>query len=297
MKREAVNHTKMKRLCRRLDIPTYQGVGLLESIWHLTARETPRGDIGRLSNEDIALGIDWRGDEDALIQGLVLSGWVDELPEHRLVVHDWWEHADSYVHAAMAKRLLLFADGRPPRIPHDAFDARTRGRIREQYREKHGLVPGESFNPTITPGEVQETPGELPTIPVPVPVPVPETSSRNQKPAAAPSAPIPFPQRGDDFFEKIYSRHPKKKDRGLAQTNLSQSAAESDFDSAEFNRVHELWCFEWAKEKPGFAPTLAQWILDQGWRYPPAESLAIAGPGPPHMSARDKALRDELMRD
>jgi hypothetical protein len=40
MKREAVYHSKMRRLCRRLDIPQWQGVGLLESIWHLTARET-----------------------------------------------------------------------------------------------------------------------------------------------------------------------------------------------------------------------------------------------------------------
>ena len=57
MKREAIGHTKMKRLCRRLDIPQWQGVGLLESIWHLTAGEAPRGDIGKLSDEDVALAI------------------------------------------------------------------------------------------------------------------------------------------------------------------------------------------------------------------------------------------------
>ena len=76
MKREAVGHTKMKRLCRRLDIPQWQGVGLLESIWHLTAREAPRGDIGKLSDEDIALAIDYRGDESKLIEALIASGWL-----------------------------------------------------------------------------------------------------------------------------------------------------------------------------------------------------------------------------
>jgi hypothetical protein len=63
MKRQAMSHTKMKRLCRRLDSPLWQCVGILESIWHLTARETPRGNIGKLSDEDIAVAIDYRGDE------------------------------------------------------------------------------------------------------------------------------------------------------------------------------------------------------------------------------------------
>ena len=39
MKREALTHTKMHRLCRRLGLPLWQAVGLLESLFHLTARE------------------------------------------------------------------------------------------------------------------------------------------------------------------------------------------------------------------------------------------------------------------
>ncbi len=39
MKREAITHTKVKRLCRRLDFAQWQGVGPLESLWHLTARD------------------------------------------------------------------------------------------------------------------------------------------------------------------------------------------------------------------------------------------------------------------
>ncbi len=103
MKREAVAHTKMKRLCRRLDIPLWQGVGLLESIWHLTARETPRGDIGKLRDEDVALGIDFRGNEAKLIEALVASGWLDRDPVERLAVHDWYEHADDAVDMRVAR--------------------------------------------------------------------------------------------------------------------------------------------------------------------------------------------------
>ena len=108
MKREAVSHTKMKRLCRRLDIPTWQAVGLLESIWLLTAREAPRGDIGKLSDEDIAIGIDYRGNEQPMIEALVHCGWLDRSDAFRLVVHDWADHADDSVHMKVARTKQYF---------------------------------------------------------------------------------------------------------------------------------------------------------------------------------------------
>lgn len=72
-------------------------------------------------------------------------------------------------------------------------------------------------------------------------------------------------ESGEEWFEEIYTRHPKKKDRGIASQYISQLSV----DRVEFDRVHLLWCEEWAKEKSTFAPSLAQWILDQGWKYPP----------------------------
>lgn len=108
MKREAIGHTKMKRLCRKLDIPLWQGVGLLESIWHLTAREAPRGDIGKLSNEDIAIAIDYRGDEGPMMEALIYCGWLDVSGEYRIVVHDWNEHADDSVHMKLARTNQFF---------------------------------------------------------------------------------------------------------------------------------------------------------------------------------------------
>ncbi len=116
MKREAIAHTKMKRLCRRLNLPLWQAVGLMESIWHLTAREAPQGNLGKLSNEDIAIGIDYREDEDILVAALIASGWFDESGEHRLLVHDWPAHADDAVHMRLARARLTFASGIIPKI-------------------------------------------------------------------------------------------------------------------------------------------------------------------------------------
>ena len=116
MKREALSHTKMKRLCRRMDIPRYQAVGILEELWKLTEREAWRGDIGKLSNEDIALGIDFRGDEHSLVAALEYSGWLDKSDEHRFLIHDWWDHCEDMIHMRIARAHEYFADGRVPKL-------------------------------------------------------------------------------------------------------------------------------------------------------------------------------------
>ncbi len=133
MKREAVGHTKMKRLCRNLGIELWQAIGLLDSIWMLTAREAPRGDLGKLSNEDIALAIEYRGDETKMIEALVSSGWLDRDPIERLVIHDWHEHAEDTVHRRVARARLTFAGGFVPNL------TRLAGKEREQAEKFYGI--------------------------------------------------------------------------------------------------------------------------------------------------------------
>jgi hypothetical protein len=103
----------MKRLCSVLHKPNYVGVGILEAMWHVVARYTPDGAIGKLANSEIARAIDWRGDPDNLIDALVASGWLDRCPCHRLHVHDWKDHADQTVQRVLANRKQSF-------IEHDA---------------------------------------------------------------------------------------------------------------------------------------------------------------------------------
>lgn len=115
MKRTAIQHTKVKRLERALEIPHYAAVGILESLWHLAARETPAGNIGKLSNEDISDDLDWRSDATDLIEGLITSGWVDEHDQHRLIIHHWSEHCEDSVDMRIARAKMLYADGTPAR--------------------------------------------------------------------------------------------------------------------------------------------------------------------------------------
>lgn len=115
MKRGTPELTKTKRLARRLKLPPYAVVGVLEYLWHWTARNARRGDIGRYDNIDIAEGIGWDGDAEVLVDALVAEGWVDASAEHRLVVHDWHDHADDATRKALEKAGETFVTGDPPR--------------------------------------------------------------------------------------------------------------------------------------------------------------------------------------
>jgi len=144
MKREAVGNTKMKALCRRLEIPQWQGGGPLESIWYLTGREAPAGEIGTVSNEDIALAIDYRGDETELLDALVALGWLDSDPVERLVVHDWADHADDV---------------------SDATNQLTGERIRQKRRKYTLLAPGDGEEKSFS--VVEESTSERRSAPIP----------------------------------------------------------------------------------------------------------------------------------
>lgn len=109
-KRGTFTITKFKRLYMALKVPEYAAAGLLEMLWHLTAKEAPAGNIGKLDDEDIALGVGWDGEPQALIDALVSAKWLRRHAVHRLVVHDWSEHADDATKKLIARKGLVFAD-------------------------------------------------------------------------------------------------------------------------------------------------------------------------------------------
>lgn len=109
MKISAQQSIKFSRLKRRLQLPHWQVVGLLESVWLLTQANAPRGDLGRLTNEDIACSLEWAGDADQLVDVLVECGWLDRCPVHRLVVHDWSAHCPTWVKGSLARWSEQFA--------------------------------------------------------------------------------------------------------------------------------------------------------------------------------------------
>ena len=103
MKHSVPESMKFKRLKRRLSLPTFQVVGLLELLWIVTQKNSPKGDIGKFDDEAIAVELDWAGCPTRLIEDLVETGWLDRDPTHRLLVHGWSEHAPRYIHGIVAR--------------------------------------------------------------------------------------------------------------------------------------------------------------------------------------------------
>jgi len=108
MKREGINHPKTRALARGLGIPQYAAVGLLECLWAFTSTAAPCGDVGKWSNDEIAEGMFWDGKPDKLVDALVAARLLDRCGVHRLVVHDWHEHADKATRNKVNGRRLTF---------------------------------------------------------------------------------------------------------------------------------------------------------------------------------------------
>lgn len=109
MLRQAHGSPKLAHLKALLGVPRFQAVGLLECLWHFTATQAPRGDVGKWSDGQIAAALEWPGDPAALVVALVESRWLDRCARHRLVVHDWQDHADQTVKRSPQVRELGFA--------------------------------------------------------------------------------------------------------------------------------------------------------------------------------------------
>lgn len=121
---------KFHTLQATLGLTKYQTLGLLETMWHMTAKTSPRGDLGKHTNKAIASWIGWEGDCDQLIAALVETGWLDTHSEHRLIVHDWHQHADKSLKTSLKNRGELFVtpekqDAKLTPIPKQMFGTPT----------------------------------------------------------------------------------------------------------------------------------------------------------------------------
>lgn len=115
MKRGTPEHFKTMRLADELGCSRPEAMGLLEGLWHFTARSAPQGDIGRCTNREIARGCYSERDGDELVRAFIAAGWLDTHEQHRLVVHDWHDHAEEAVKKLLERRRLPFLSLSAPR--------------------------------------------------------------------------------------------------------------------------------------------------------------------------------------
>lgn len=116
MKANTPELMKFKKLQRKLGESRRGTIGLLEGLWIEVARNSPAGDVGRFTNEEIAIMVDWDGDPDLLVDSLVECRWLDRCSENRLVVHDWKDHCPTYVKGGLAKQRKDIAIATTPEV-------------------------------------------------------------------------------------------------------------------------------------------------------------------------------------
>lgn len=95
-----------------------QAIGTMEMLWHWTADFAPAGDIGKWDDSAIANAVEWKGESEKLVLALVESGFLDWDQNHRLVIHDWSEHAHVWLKGKMAREGLEFV--MPVPLPSDS---------------------------------------------------------------------------------------------------------------------------------------------------------------------------------
>lgn len=123
MKASALDHRKRKKLSRLLAWNRRETIGLLETLFLITAIQTPQGDIGKLSDNELSDELDLGKDYDRVIAALVESEWLDVSKAHRYLVHDWHEHCPNYVKGNLSRHGRRFytedqdLPGSPPSDP------------------------------------------------------------------------------------------------------------------------------------------------------------------------------------
>lgn len=110
MKREALFHPKMLDLAARLQITQAQAIGHVTLLVNWTADFAIQGDVGKWPNGAISRGCGWDASPDTFVDALRDSGWLDEHPEHRLILHDWPDHAERWVKSKLSSLGLRFLD-------------------------------------------------------------------------------------------------------------------------------------------------------------------------------------------
>lgn len=80
-------------------------------------------------------------------------------------------------------------------------------------------------------------------------------------------------------IERMYARHPKKKDLVLVPDSLEKAVSVNPLE--EIEAVHSAWCTtpEWKESNGRFVPSLAKWLSDRGYLQWP-EGMAPETPKP-----------------
>lgn len=256
--RAVVDHPKFADLVVRLGIPRFMALGCLESLWHFASRFTPQGNIGKYTDAQIEAWIGWNGAPGLLVSGLVNSGWLDRNDDHRLLVHDWHEHADKATKQSLRNKKLSFIG--------------TVGTHKQTWEPQTSETSNECAPTAIS---------CAPPVPVPVPEPVP-----GAVPLGAQDAPPPYSDNeeanipddlpaaplGNFILERLGIPH----SYGLS-VKFADAAGFIARDEQCRRGEGARRLLHRARESPPDDGKWQFWLLDQRWKQRESQGVSIEG--------------------
>jgi hypothetical protein len=278
LKRGTPDHPKTVHVQQLLGCLRHEVVGYLELLFHWTAKYSPRGDLGKWSDQAIADGVGWRGEPSALVAALVEAGWLDRDPQHRLLVHDWHEHADEAVKISLKRKGLELdaAFYRPGVTPRPAAGAPA-----EPCRDAVATVSRQRSDSVAT--------ASRPPLPEPLPEPEPEpdrslsscSPARETEPAGAP-AEVEAAAAADDeristspygpYLSALERLYPESRAFAVESAREALASVRTDLpDPVEFAVALWIWSMseDWREKGGRFVPPVERWIHERRWRTVP----------------------------
>jgi hypothetical protein len=293
-KRGTLEHVKTRRLARLLrmanpacgDFAMPLALGLLEALWHYTAREAPRGDIGRKTDVDIAEGVWYEGDASVLIGMLRESGWLVDDQQHRLLVAGWSEHADDAVRKMLARNGQEFADGGQTR--RDARRQPSPGTSEPAMAAANHVAPCRDISEH---GAKSPDVSRLPEPePEPKPEPINQTTSTHAQPAAPGALGIGGFAAWWSKFEAAYPprsgalEKPKAREKlQKAWSRCTDAVARDALFAAILDGAQRLRAWADAERKTGssIVPQMTTWVNGRRWEETLTVSPTAAGGSAP----------------
>ena len=254
-------HIKTKKLRRRLG---FEGVFALQMLWAYAAQHEHDG-CKIYTAEDIALAVDWDGDD--LAQVLAEVGYLDEI-DGGYAIHEWETHngyAASASRRTEAARLAANKRWESKRRCDgnaDASDAQCDGNADAMPSDANGNAPTPSPSPS----------------PEPDPAPHAQDAGARVNPSPADSKPRhePGPAITDYSFEfeELWDQYPRKEAKGAAWIAFKAAKAAHAYPGNPI--ALPLICQwraspQWTDDGGRFVPKLSNWIRDRRWDDGPPE--------------------------
>lgn len=240
MKRGTPRHKKMYDLAARLKIELPHAVGIMEMLWQHAAQYTRQGDIGTLDDQDIAAAVKWSKRPEALIEGLVGSGWLHRHDEYRLYVHDWPDHCEQSVEKWLKSQ-------KPPKDFLPVY-GKTLDRVVTISRKgtPSGTAKAEA-----------------------------KAEAKNLNEGGFLACGFADAEQFEGWWERVVENHPNRNLNSQAKNLLWPLIQTGQFDRQEFElgytALRESRGDDWTKNGGSFCTNLYQIIDNKLWKYKPVE--------------------------